>query len=99
MAARYATLETLTISDSSFSGNSADRRGGAIYNFGEANISGSSFSGNFANYGGGGAIANWGEASISDSSFSDNYAFYRRRRDCQPGRGKHQRQQLQRQFR
>ena len=66
---------TLAISDSSFSGNSADERGGAIANGGELSISNSSFSGNSADECGG-AIFNWeyGELSISNSSFSDNSA-------------------------
>ena len=65
---------TLTISGSSFSGNSADSTGGAIYNTedGELSISDSAFSRNSA--GAGGAINNWGELSISDSFFSGNSA-------------------------
>ena len=68
---------TLAISDSSFSGNSADERGGAIANGGELSISNSSFSGNSADECGG-AIFNWeyGELSISSSTFSDNSAEY-----------------------
>ncbi len=62
---------TLTISSSSFSGNSA-RSAGAIHNKGELSISNSSFSGNSARYAG--AIYNKGELSISNSSFSDNWA-------------------------
>ena len=61
----------LTISDSSFSGNSA-HSGGAIVNSGEASISGSGFNDNSAPLGG--AIVNSGEASISGSSFSGNFA-------------------------
>ena len=63
---------SISISNSSFSGNSATY-GGAIHNRGEASISGSSFSGNSAGLAGG-AIENYGEASISGSSFSDNSA-------------------------
>ena len=62
---------TVTISDSSFSGNSAEW-GGAVFNFGELSISGSSFSHNSAGWGG--AINNRGELSISDSAFNDNSA-------------------------
>ena len=63
---------TLTISDSSFSDNSAEW-GGAILNDGELSISDSNFSDNSAKWGGG-AIYNWkdGELSISDSSFNHN---------------------------
>ena len=67
---------SLTITNSSFSYNSAQSRGGAISNGGEASISisDSSFSGNSA--GVGGAIFSHGEASLSitGSSFSDNLA-------------------------
>ena len=64
---------TLTISSSSFSGNSAEYYGGAIYNNGELSISDSVFSDNLADEDGG-AIHNSGELSISDSNFSDNLA-------------------------
>ena len=63
---------TVTISDSVFSGNSAEV-GGAISNGGELSISESSFSHNSAD-GLGGAISNGGELSISESSFSHNSA-------------------------
>ena len=64
---------TLTISNGSFSGNSAEV-GGAIYNYeGKLSINDSSFSDNSAEWGGG-AIHNDGELSISDSNFSDNSA-------------------------
>jgi len=65
-------LGELSISNSSFSGNSA--RVGAIYNRegGELSISNSSFSGNSADEAG--AIFNLGELSISNSSFSGNSA-------------------------
>ena len=63
---------TLTISDSSFSDNSADS-GGAIYNKdGTVSISDSSFSGNLAGWGG--AICNYGELSMVNSNFNDNSA-------------------------
>ena len=63
---------TLTISDSSFSDNSAEY-GGAIVSGGKLSISSSSFSNNSTNTGGG-AILNVGELNISDSNFSDNSA-------------------------
>ena len=70
---------TLTISNSSFSGNSAARyRGGAIYSYGTLSISNSSFSDNSANWEGG-AIVNGGELSINNSSFSGNSAVVRGR--------------------
>ena len=66
---------TVTISNSSFSGNSA-REGGAVFNWsGAVSISDSSFSDNSAERSGG-AITNWGygELSIISSTFSDNSA-------------------------
>jgi len=64
---------TLTISNSTFSGNSAQTAGGAIVNRGGTlTISTSTFSGNSAPSGGG-AIANLdGTLTISNSTFSDN---------------------------
>ena len=61
----------ITISGSSFSGNSAEW-GGAIFNEGELNISDSTFSRNSAELGG--AAHNAGELSISDSAFQNNLA-------------------------
>ena len=65
---------TLSISNSNFSNNSADKGGGAITNWreGELTISNSSFSHNSAEDAG--AIANGGELSINDSAFSGNSA-------------------------
>jgi len=62
---------TVTISGSSFSGNSAEW-GGAIFNEGELNISDSSFSRNSAEDGG--AISNWEELSVTNSTFQNNLA-------------------------
>ena len=63
----------LSISDSVFSHNSADRLGGAIYNGGGLSIVNSVFSHNSAN-GLGGAVYNFGILSMANSSFSDNSA-------------------------
>ena len=63
---------TLTISGSSFSGNSAEV-GGAIVNWGELSIISSTFRNNLAEHGG--AVFNEEELSISDSSFSGNSAY------------------------
>ena len=50
--------------------------GGAIYNFGNLNISSSNFTHNAAiNYGEGGAINNRGSLNITDSNFSHNTAY------------------------
>ncbi len=62
---------TITISDSSFSGNSAEW-GGAIFNGGELSISDSSFRRNSAERGG--AILNGEELSITNSAFQNNLA-------------------------
>ena len=63
----------VTVSNSNFSGNSAEF-GGAIINWEELSISDSSFSDNSAEYGG--VIFNEGELSVSDSDFSRNSAEY-----------------------
>ncbi len=68
----------LNIINSSFSGNSADSSGGAIYNrAGTVSVSDSVFSDNWVDERGG-AIYNWkeGELSIVNSSFSDNSAIW-----------------------
>ena len=63
---------TVAISDSTFSGNSADS-GGAIHNRdGTVSISDSAFSNNTAGWGG--AIGSAGELSIVNSAFSNNSA-------------------------
>ena len=67
-----ANEEELSISDSSFSSNSADT-GGAIENASELSIVNSSFSDNSADIWGG-AIVNWEELSIVNSAFSNNSA-------------------------
>ena len=70
---------TLTVSNSTFSGNSAGSsgEGGGIANTGTLTVSNSTFSGNSASSGQGGAIAN-GSASatltVSNSTFSGNTA-------------------------
>ncbi|MCQ2378369.1 MAG: right-handed parallel beta-helix repeat-containing protein, partial [Victivallaceae bacterium] len=68
---------TVSISDSTFSGNSAmgDGGGGAVYNGGTVSISDSTFSGNSAWYDGG-AFCNYSHATatISDSVFTGNAA-------------------------
>ncbi|MDX2077622.1 MAG: hypothetical protein SFZ02_14430 [bacterium] len=64
---------TLTISNSTFSGNSASTDGGAIFNYGSLTISNSTFSGNSATFGG--AIFNSDRnLTISNSTFSGNSA-------------------------
>ncbi len=68
-----ANTGELSITNSSFSHNSAEYVGGAIYNDGELSISDSTFSHNSADIFGG-AIYNTGELSISDSAFSRNSA-------------------------
>ena len=64
------------ITSSTFSGNSANRFGGAIYNhFATATITSSSFSVN-STFGNGGAINNLGELEITSSTFSGNSALF-----------------------
>ncbi len=62
---------SITISDSSFSDNSA-YDGAAIYTEGSVTISDSSFNNNFATRAGGAIYAFTGSLTISGSSFSDN---------------------------
>lgn len=72
----YTDLGNLTITNSTFSGNSA-RVGGAIFmGNGIADITASTFFGNTATYGGGG-ILNWiGSVSVTNSTFVNNSAPY-----------------------
>lgn len=69
---------TLTITQSSFIGNTSDWYGGAIYSTGPLTISQSSFTNNSPAYEdtAGGAIWNRGPSVISQSSFIDNSADY-----------------------
>ena len=70
----YNAYGTVSISLSSFSDNSTENGGGAVYNEGELSISDSNFSGNSAEDDGGAITNGWGRVSISDSSFSGNSA-------------------------
>jgi CSLREA domain-containing protein len=63
----------LTITDITFSGNSAES-GGGIYSYDLLTIVNSTFSGNSATDGDGGGILSWGTVTISGSSFSNNSA-------------------------
>lgn len=62
---------TVTVSDSTFSGNSA-YKGGGIHNHGALTVSSSTFSGNTGGYGGG--IFNDSGLTVSGSTFSGNTA-------------------------
>jgi len=66
-------LGALTVSDSTFSGNSASD-GGGIENNGTLTVGDSTFSGNSANLGSGGGIDTNGALRVSDSTFSGNFA-------------------------
>ena len=68
----FNSRDTLTLEDSTFSGNSANY-GGGIYNFGTATITNSTLSGNSAAFRGGG-IHNSGTATITNSTLSGNYS-------------------------
>jgi len=69
---------TLTVSGSTFTGNSAFFGGGGIFNSGTATVSGSTFTSNSAIDGDGGGIYNGGTATVtvSDSTFTGNSAFF-----------------------
>jgi hypothetical protein len=64
---------TLTVSNSTVSGNTAGNDGGGIYNYGNLTITGSLVRQNRAIYGGG--IWNGGSATISSSTVSGNLAY------------------------
>jgi len=68
-------LGTMTVTNCTFSGNSA-RIGGGILNFYMLTVSNSTFSGNSASYGGGilNSVMNGGILTVSNSTFSDNSA-------------------------
>ena len=66
---------SLTVNESSFSGNSAEDEGGAIFSYDDGasvSVSGSSFSGNSAEWGG--AIYSHGSSEVMSSSFTGNSA-------------------------
>ena len=68
-------LGALTVSDSTFVGNTADNDGGGIENFGTLAVNDSTFSGNSANFGAGGGVSDYGgTVTVSDSTFSGNFA-------------------------
>jgi predicted outer membrane repeat protein len=64
---------TLTVIESTFSGNSATPGGGGIVNVGSLTITDSAFSDNSATEAGG-SIANWGTLTITNTTFSGNTA-------------------------
>jgi hypothetical protein len=69
---------TLTVSNSTFFGNTAYYYGGAIYNAGTLTVNNSTFSGNTASCcSGGGIINNGATLTVSNSTFSGNTATYR----------------------
>lgn len=64
---------TLTVTNSTFSGNTATVTGGGIYNAGTLTVANSTFSGNSSEQDGGG-VANFGTLTVTNSSFSGNTA-------------------------
>jgi len=72
-AAAIYNAATLTVSDSTLSGNSATEfGGGGIANGGTLTVSNSTLSGNTADYGS--AILNYALLTVRDSTLSDNTA-------------------------
>ena len=63
---------TLSVTDITFSGNSADSDGGGIANQGMLTVTDSFFLGNSASELGGGAIHNQGYATVTDTTFAGN---------------------------
>ncbi len=67
----------LTVTNSTFSGNSAGVYGGGIYsNGGTVTVTNSTFSSNRAGYGGGGIYSDTGTVTVTNSTFSSNRARY-----------------------
>jgi hypothetical protein len=66
---------TLTVSDSTLSGNLASL-GGGIYNSGSLTVNNSTISSNNANSGGGGGIDNAGSLTVNNSTLSGNSGAY-----------------------
>jgi hypothetical protein len=69
-----ANAGTLTVTNSTISGNSAANFGGGINNLGTLNVIGSTISGNSSNSGGG--IENGGELTLTNSTISGNSASF-----------------------
>ncbi len=65
----------LTLNETRLVGNSSDYQGGALCNWGSANISATLFASNTAPYSHGGAIGNFGTARIVNSRFAYNTAY------------------------
>ncbi len=72
----YSLGGTVTISNSTISGNSANRSVGGIFNRGSLQITNCTISGNAARYGGGG-IGNSGTLTINHSVLRNNSAYYK----------------------
>lgn len=70
----FPDTQSLTVVNTTFSGNAAQYGGGAIAACATINISGSTFVGNSADYGGAIAITNTGPVTITNSTFSGNSA-------------------------
>ncbi|WP_392530961.1 Calx-beta domain-containing protein [Nostoc sp. C117] len=66
------STSSVTVSNSTFSGNTATTSGGAIYSSSSVTVSNSSFSGNTANTNGGGIYSS--SATVTDSSIFSNIA-------------------------
>ncbi len=66
----------LTVTNSTFSGNSADYGGGIDNNGGTLTVTGSTFSNNSATSEGGGIFNNGGTLTVTNSTFSQNSANY-----------------------
>jgi CSLREA domain-containing protein len=66
---------TLTVTNSTFSGNSATSAGGGIFSLGgTTTVTNSTFSGNSANFAGGGIASFGGTLTVTNSTFSGNSA-------------------------
>ena len=76
-AGMYNKFSSPTVSNCTFSGNTAGWAGGGMFNWGSSpTVTGCTFSGNTANYGGGGMINYDSSAKVSNCTFSGNTANY-----------------------
>ncbi|MBW4685934.1 MAG: right-handed parallel beta-helix repeat-containing protein [Komarekiella atlantica HA4396-MV6] len=77
---------TLTVSDSTISGNSVEYQGGGIYSSGTLTIRNSTITNNVSGgYAGGGGIFNTGNLTVNDSIINDNNGGYDRYSDGSGG--------------
>ena len=75
VAGGISNYGTLSVTNSSFSGNSGTLWAGGIFSAGTLTVANSTFSGNSAPGNAGGGISNYGTLSVTNSTFSGNSAY------------------------